>query len=186
MNTLSVGRITYDELKEDLEGYVVDEKCLVDLQEKDLYKSKDNIISKIANIFEDVTRTEGNLASKVDRFYIGKAFLQKGQVDLKNPDSWSKQEIASQWYHYSQEPYAADGLVAVAIVTEKAIPAKSKNQISEAEYASAIIQQLYHHYKIVEGDKRLSRESYPSTIEISGSASYAICVAFKLRARVIL
>ncbi len=181
------GGITFDQLcRDDQPYYVCDKECLVhDISNEDtLQKMEDKLVNKIEENFRAI---EIGRDAKINKFYIGKTFVQKPKrsktVIPTDPKSWTKTGISSRWGDHKKEDYGKDGMVVIAVITKDQVPLHQNGDrvIGQEHYTLALEQRLLHYYKITRKDTRLDNETFTSGgIDKKGSAGYALYVAFSL------
>ena len=91
------GGMSFDQLcRGDVPYYACDKECLVHVTHKDtLQKAEKKLVKKIKNMFNDLQIQKD---ATVDKFYIGKTFVQstkKGKINPLNPSTWRKKGISS-------------------------------------------------------------------------------------------
>ena len=170
--------------------YVCDKECLVDITREDtLHIVEDKLVKKIEDIFTDLQIQKD---ATVDKFYIGKTFVQstkRGKINPLNPSTWKKGGISSRWGDHKEEEYGRDGMIVIAVITRDQVPlretddpSKPEPAVHQEDYTLAIEQRLMHYYKITKGDKRLANKTFTSGgADKKGSAGYALYVAFSLK-----
>ena len=181
------GGITFDQLcRDDQPYYVCDKECLVhDISNEDtLQKMEDKLVNKIEENFRAI---EIGRDAKINKFYIGKTFVQKPKrsktVIPTDPKSWTKTGISSRWGDHKKEDYGKDGMVVIAVITKDQVPLHQNGDrvIGQEHYTLALEQRLLHYYKITRKDTRLDNETFTSGgTDKKGSAAYALYVAFSL------
>ena len=181
------GGITFDQLcRGDQSYYVCDKECLVHniSNEDTLQKMEDKLVNKIEENFRAI---EIGRDAKINKFYIGKTFVQKPKrsktVIPTDPKSWTKTGISSRWGDHKKEDYGKDGMVVIAVITKDQVPLHQNGDrvIGQEHYTLALEQRLLHYYKITRKDTRLDNETFTSGgTDKKGSAGYALYVAFSL------
>ena len=131
----------------DRRGFVCDKEWLLDLTAKvDVQHHYKEMIQHVEKIFNFIQEQTGR---KIQSFRIGKtsrSISQKNSIRFEgmhmNPDTWKMDEIALQWSAMKpcDKPYGQDGLIVLAVVTNKATPQTSFT--NAADYAESLQRQL--------------------------------------------
>ena len=185
------GGTSFDRLcRGDVPYYVCDEECLVDITHEDtMHTIEEKLVKKIEDIFTDLQIQKD---ATVDKFYIGKTYIQTWtgrKMNPLNPNTWKKGGISSRWGDHKKEDYGKDGMIVIAVITRDQVPlretddpSKPEPAVHQEDYTLALEQRLMHYYKITKGDKRLANKTFTSGgADKKGSAGYAPYVAFSLK-----
>ena len=179
------GGMSFDLLcRGDVPYYVCDEECLVHITHEDiLHTAVKKLVKKIEDIFTDLQIQKD---AKVDKFYIGKTYIQTWtgrKMNPLNPNTWTKKGISSRWGDHKEEDYGRDGMIVIAVITRDQVPLReTEPAVNQEDYTLALEQRLMHYYKITKGDKRLANKTFTSGgADKKGSAGYALYVAFSLK-----
>ena len=170
--------------------YVCDKECLVHITRKDtLRTAEEKLFKKVEDIFTDLQIQKD---ATVDKFYIGKTFVQstkKGKINPINPSTWRKKGISSRWGDHKKEEHGRDGMIVIAVITRDQVPlrktddpSKPEPAVHQEDYTLALEQRLMHYYKITKGDKRLANKTFTSGgADKKRSAGYALYLAMSLK-----
>ena len=179
------GGMSFDLLcRGDVPYYVCDAECLVHITHEDiLHTAEEKLVKKVEDMFNDLQIQKD---ATVDKFYIGKTFVQstkKGKINPLNPHTWRKGGISSRWRDHKEEDYGRDGMIVIAVITKDQVPLReTEPAVHQEDYTLALEQRLMHYYKITKGDKRLANKTFTSGgADKKGSAGYALYVAFSLK-----
>lgn len=184
----TVAGCSLEDLCRGVKNYVCDASCLVGLEGIDVIAAKDELLTQLTNIFEEI---ELQTDCKVKKFYIGKAIVKKRKsrggprsfvpFNPMDPLTWKKSGISSRWCAHRDKEYGKDGLVVLGAVTRDSVPKVCHGRVNQEQYAIALQQMILHQLMLREGDDRLENESFLVGGADGGkSVAYAIYVTFTL------
>ena len=171
-------------------NYVCDAECLVHITCTDTpQKAKEKLVKKIEDIF---TELQIQKDAEVERFYIGKTFIQekmKGKMDPLNPSTWTINGISISWSHLKKEDYGKSGMIVIGVITRDQVPPEERRKLTEPEsslteeekYTLFLKKILIEEYK-KRGDQRLENMTdKPGKTDEKESDGYALYVSFGLK-----
>ena len=184
----TVAGCTLEDLCRGVKNYVCDASCLVGLEGIDVIAAKDELLSQLSKIFDEI---ELQTDCKVKKFYIGKAIIKKRKsrgrqrtyvpFNPMDPYTWKKSGVSSRWCAHRDKEYGKDGLVVLGAVTRDSVPNVCHGKVNQEQYAIALQQMILHHLMLIVGDDRLQNETFlVSGTDGGKSIAYAIYVAFTL------